>query len=160
MYFNYGYKRQQFELEQTELRKQYKAAGMTEEAIQAMYEDSLAWFRSCRNETLHGVYPQEMMTVDPSNGDFRYMDMDELPASAQLITSTDRFAWIEEIKDPALYGTVRAMKQDYIEIITLMMEGYQQNDIAGVMRISRPALNEKVMRIREKLKKFSPTPNF
>ena len=154
MYFNYGYKRRQFELEQEKLRKQYEAAGMTEEAIQAMYEDALAWFRSCRNETLHSVCPREMMTVDPSNGDFRYMDMDELPAKAPLITSTDRYAWIDEIENAEMRSVIRNFSLNYKEIITLRMEGFPQCEIARQFGVSEMAISKKISKIEKKLEKF------
>ena len=63
--------------------------------------------------------------------------------------------WIDEIDDPELYKAIIAMKPSYIEIITLMMEGYQQNDIAAILHSSFQAVQNKIARIRKILKDFS-----
>ena len=160
MGFNYGYEWKKFTEEQKKLAKQYKAAGMSEAAIQELYEDALAWFHSRRKEARNSVNPMKMMTQDPETGDYRYMDMDEFPAEQPLVRYGNRYSWIHEIVNPEIHKAIVAMKPDYIEIITLMMEGYQQNDITKIIGIVPSTLNEKVMRIREKLKKFSSTPNF
>ena len=48
-----GTERRRFEREQTELRKQYLAAGMTEEQIQALYAHDREWYKSRRREAVH-----------------------------------------------------------------------------------------------------------
>ncbi len=160
MSFNNGFERKQFNREQKRLAKKYRRVGMSETDIQAMHEYDLEVFRQYRRDREHAADPSDMMTTDESTGDSRYMDMDELPADAPLVKYGNRYSWIDDINDPALHEAIVAMKQDYIEIITLMMEGYQQNDITKTIGIAPSTLNEKIMRIREKLKKFSSTPNF
>lgn len=155
MGFNYGYEWKKFTEEQKKLAKQYKAAGMSEAAIQELYEDALAWFHSRRKEARNSVNPMKMMTQDPETGDYRYMDMDEFPAEQPLVRYGNRYSWIDEISNPELHNTIVAMKPDYIEIITLMMEGYQQNDIAAILHSGFKAINNKIARIRIILKDFS-----
>lgn len=160
MSFNNGYERKLFNRQQKRQAAQYRRAGMSEESIQAMFAYDHAAFCLYRREKEHAADPSAMVTDDENTGDSRYMDMDELPADTPLVLYGSRYSWIDEIDDPELHKTIVAMKQDYIEIITLMMEGYQQNDITKIIGISPSTLNEKVMRIREKIKKFSQTPNF
>ena len=160
MSFNNGFERKQFNKQQERQAAQYRKAGMSEANIQAMREYDNSVFCQYRRDKEHSVDPSDMTTTDESTGDSRYMDMDELPADAPLIQYGSRYSWIDEIDDPELHKAIVAMKPDYIEIITLMMEGYQQNDIARITGISSPTLNDKVRRIREKLKKFSQNPNF
>ena len=155
MGFNYGYEWKKFTEEQKKLAKQYKAAGMSETAIQKLYEDALAWFHSRRKEARNSVNPMKMMTQDPETGDYRYMDMDEFPAEQPLVRYGNRYSWIDEISNPELHNTIVAMKPDYIEIITLMMEGYHQNDIAAILHSGFKAINNKIARIRIILKDFS-----
>ena len=160
MSFNNGYERKIFNRQQERQAVQYRKAGMSEAAIQAMREHDQDVFRQYRRDKEHAAEPSAMVTDDENTGDSRYMDMDELPADAPLVKYGNRYSWIDDINDPALHEAIVAMRQDYIEIITLMMEGYQQNDITKTIGIAPSTLNEKIMRIREKLKKFSSTPNF
>ncbi len=155
MSFNYGYEWKKFLKEQELLKKQYEAAGMTDAAIQALYEDALAWFNSRRKEARYAVTTISMMTQDPDTGDYRYMGMDELPAQEPLITSVNRYAWIGEIENIELSKAILALKPDYIEILTLMMEGYQQNEIATILHSSFQAIQNKIARIRKILQVFS-----
>ena len=53
MEWNDGTERRRFEREQKELRKQYLAAGMTEDQIQALYAFDREWYKSCRREAVH-----------------------------------------------------------------------------------------------------------
>ena len=160
MGFNNGFERKQFNREQERLAEKYRKAGMSEADIEAMREYDQGVFLQYRRDREHAADPSDMMTTDEGTGDSRYMDMDELPADVPLVQYGDRYSWIDEIGDPELHKAIIAMKRDYIEIITLMMEGYQQNDITVIIGNSPSTLNEKIMRIREKLKKFSLTPNF
>lgn len=120
-----------------------------------MCEYDLGVFRQYRRDMEHAVDLSDMMTTDECTGDTRYMDMDELPADAPLVKYGNRYSWIDEIDDPELYKAIIAMKPSYIEIITLMMEGYQQNDIAAILHSSFQAVQNKIARIRKILKDFS-----
>ena len=53
MRFNYASEKKKFTKEWDMLRKEYKAAGMCEQDIQAMYEFDLNVFRNNRNECNH-----------------------------------------------------------------------------------------------------------
>ena len=53
MEWNNGKERSLFQKEQAELRKQYLAAGMTEEQIQALYAFDREWYKSRRREAVH-----------------------------------------------------------------------------------------------------------
>ena len=160
MSFNYGYEWKKFLKEQELLKKQYEAAGMTDAAIQALYENALAWFNSRRKEARYAVTTISMMTQDPDTGDYRYMGMDELPAQEPLITSVNRYAWIGEIENIELSKAILALKPDYIEILTLMMEGYQQNDIAKIMHVDNAVICRKVKRLKNTLNDFLQKVNF
>ena len=154
MSFNYGYEWKKFLKEQELLKKQYKAAGMTDAAIQELYADALAWFNSRRKEARYAASPKSMMTQDPEAGDYRYMDMDEFAAQAPLVTSVDRYAWIDDIENADLCNAIRTMKPDYIEIITLMMEGFTEREIAQMRGVVETAIINKVTRIRKILNNF------
>ena len=155
MGFNNGFERKQFNRDQKRLAEKYRRTGMSETDIQAMREYDLEVFRQYRRDREHAADPSDMMTTDESTGDSRYMDMDELPADVPLVKYGNRYSWIDEINNTALHKAIVTMKRDYIEIITLMMEGYQQNDIAAILHSSFKAINNKIARIRIILKDFS-----
>ncbi len=154
MSFNYGSEWKKFTEEQKRLAKQYKAVGMADAAIQALYKDALAWFNSRRKEARYAANPMSMMKQDPDTGDYRYMDMDEFPADQPLVNYGNRFSWILDIENSELYKAIIAMKPDYIEIITLMMEGYAHADIAKMRGVSPDSVNKKIAHIRKILKTF------
>ena len=160
MSFNNGFERKQFNREQKRLAEKYRKAGMSETDIQAMHEYDLEVFRQYRRDREHAADPSDMMTNDESTGDSRYMDMDEFPADAPLVKYGNRYSWIDEIDNPELHKAIVAMKPSYIEIITLMMEGYQQNDIAKIMHVDNAVICRKVTRIKKTLNNFLKKVNF
>ena len=160
MSFNNGFERKQFNREQKRLAEKYRKAGMSETDIQAMHEYDLELFRQYRRDREHAADPSDMMTNDESTGDSRYMDMDEFPADAPLVKYGNRYSWIDEIDNPELHKAIVAMKPSYIEIITLMMEGYQQNDIAKIMHVDNAVICRKVKRLKNILNDFLQKVNF
>ena len=53
MQFNYGYEKKKFDAAWKQLAKTYEEAGMSAEAIQAMYEYDWDAFKAARVEALH-----------------------------------------------------------------------------------------------------------
>ena len=160
MSFNNGFERKQFNREQKRLAEKYRKAGMSETDIQAMHEYDLEVFRQYRRDREHAADPSDMMTNDESTGDSRYMDMDEFPADAPLVKYGNRYSWIDEINNLELHKAIVAMKPDYIEIITLMMEGYVQRDIAKKMHVDNAVICRKVKRLKNTLNDFLQKVNF
>lgn len=153
MKYNHSSMRQRFIKEQKKLAKQYRAAGMSEEAIQEMYEFDLAVFRSNRNDLAHKAEIEEMTAFDRVTGESHYMDMDEFPAdSIKAVYSSDD--WINDIVNPQMHKALSQMSDDYLHIITLLMKGYQQNDIARIKGVGFRAINNKVARIKKIIKKI------
>jgi len=64
MYFNYGYERRLFEQDEAKKRREYRAAGMSEEAIKEMYKYDLYVFNNNRKEIKHRAHYSEMLTYD------------------------------------------------------------------------------------------------
>ena len=79
MKYNYSAMKQRFDKEQKQLAAQYRAAGMSEEAINEMYQFDLKEFRLQRNDIIHKAELEEMTSYDRVTGDSHYMDMDEFP---------------------------------------------------------------------------------
>ena len=112
MNYNNSANRQRFEREQRRLAKQYKVRGMSDEAIQIMYEYDLSVFNSNRRFIEHMATVEEMTAYDHSTGESHYKDMDEFPSQpARIYYSLMDAKWLEEIEDKSLYKALKAMYQ-------------------------------------------------
>ena len=153
MKYNYSAMKQRFDKEQKQLAAQYRAAGMSEEAINEMYQFDLKEFRLQRNDIIHKAELEEMTSYDRVTGDSHYMDMDEFPTvSMKQEYSSDN--WLDDIVNPQMHKAFTQMTDDYLQIITLLMKGYQQNDIARMKGVGFRAINNKISRIKKIIKSF------
>ena len=155
MKYNHSAMRQRFKKEQKALAKKYREAGMSEDSIREMYEFDLAVFRSNRNNLAHKAEIEEMTSYDRITGESHYMDMDEFPLqSANSVGSLLSDKWIDEIENEQLLSALLSLPEDYLEIIAFLMKGYSQTDIGRMRGVNRRAINNKIARIRNKIKKF------
>ena len=153
-----GLERKRFNEEQRRLAEQYRAAGMTEEQIEQMYQFDLVEFNSRRRFSEH--------TQQFSENAFEERDDDKSPLLekylAQLSTSLDfsfagdRYGWIEEIEKPELIKGIKALSKEDIELITLyVFDDLTQNEIGVRFGISQKAVSKRIEQIRKHLNKFS-----
>lgn len=157
MEWNNAMKRSKFEKEQAMLRKEYLAAGMTEEQIKEMYEFDLLQFNADRREHEH------TQSLDFDNEDFDDKETDnpllkkylEAISVTMEYSDSSRFGWIEEIENKKIYKALKSLPQDYLEILTdQVVDGLSQTEIAQKRGISRKAINNKIARIKKILGKF------
>ncbi len=159
MSWNNGYERRKFEAEQKKLAEEYRALGMSEEKIQAMYEFDLAQFNSKRRYYMH---TQEFSTSDFEEGEsddsestLLHKFFDELTVTIEYGSYSSRYWWIEEIEDEELAGRVRKLTAEEIEILTLVaFEGYSQVDAAEKMGIPYRTFKHKMQKIKIFLRNF------
>ena len=158
MNWNDGKERKKFCKRQEKLRKEYLAAGMTEEQIKALYEFDLAEYRLRRREALHtqkfDFEPFVSEASDEGQNPLYKIFEDKLTTEIDL-TSLSRFSWIEEIEDEQLCQALKLLSDDYLEILTeLLVDKLSQTEIAQKRGVSRKAINNKISRIKKFLKKF------
>ena len=159
MSWNNGYERRKFEAEQKKLAEEYRALGMSEEKIQALYEFDLAQFNSKRRYYMH---TQEFSTSDFEEGEsddsestLLHKFFDELTVTIEYGSYSSRYWWIEEIEDEELAGRVRKLTAEEIEMLTLVaFEGYSQVDAAEKMGIPYRTFKHKMQKIKIFLKNF------
>ena len=155
MNYNNSANRQRFEREQRRLAKQYKALGMSDEAIQIMYEYDLSVFNSNRRFIEHMATVEEMTSYDQSTGDSHYKDMDEFPAQTEQIHySLIDAKWLEDIEDKNLFLALTVMPDDYITIISMKMDGYTDEEIGYILHATRQSITNKFARIRKILRNY------
>ena len=157
MSFNKGYELKKFEAHWEKLRIEYAVAGMTEEAIQKMYDYDRQQFNSERTfieRTQEFTAPAyESSEEEASPLMLRYQE---------AITTTDtyhetksKFAWIGEIENERLLSALENLSEDDLKLLTLYAyEGYTVTEISKVLGVSQPTISIKIKRITKFLKKF------
>ena len=156
MSFNNGNERRELNAKWEQLRVQYREAGMSEEAIQAMYEFDLSVFNSERAYAAN--------TVAVGDGD----DEDDARKAADLkqyeaavaVTDTyhktkSRFTWIGEIDDERLLSALENLSDADLELITLYAyEEYDTVKISKVFGTAKQNISKKIRRITNFIKNF------
>jgi RNA polymerase sigma factor (sigma-70 family) len=165
MEWNNGKERALFEKEQAKLRKEYLAAGMTEEQIQVLRDCDEEWYRSRRREARH----TQRMNITVFDEDDRE-DESQNPLLKKFVHSfsvedkhfeNKRFGWIEEIEDKALYQAVSFLTDADKEILTMLLyDGMKQKDIAEQRGVKKSAISRKIGRLKNFLKDFLKHVNF
>ena len=157
MSFNKGYELKKFEAHWEKLYIEYATAGMTEDAIQKMYDYDRQQFNSERTfieRTQEFTAPAyESSEEEASPLMLRYQE---------AITTTDtyhetksKFAWIGEIENERLLSALENLSEDDLKLLTLYAyEGYTVTEISKVLGVSQPTISIKIKRITNFLKKF------
>ena len=158
MGFNYGLEKKNFDSQWAMIRKQYEDAGMSNEAIQAMYDYDWSVFNANRSYQNH---TQEMAAPSFEQSEESYSPLMNKYQEAVSVTDTyhetkSRFAWIGEIENEQLLTALETLKTEDLEIITMYAyEGYDITEISKVYGVSRPTISIKIKRITKFLKNFN-----
>ncbi len=157
MSFNKGYELKKFEAHWEKLRIEYAAAGMTEEAIQKMYDYDRLQFNSERifiERTQEFTAPAyESSEEEASPLMLRYQDA--ITVTDTYHETKSRFAWIGEIENERLLSALENLSEDDLKLLTFYAyEGYTVTEISKVLGVSQPTISIKIKRITNFLKKF------
>ena len=157
MSFNKGYELKKFEAHWEKLRIEYAAAGMTEEAIQKMYDYDRQQFNSERTfieRTQEFTAPAyESSEEEASPLMLRYQDA--ITVTDTYHETKSRFAWIGEIENERLLFALENLSEDDLKLLTFYAyEGYTVTEISKVLGVSQPTISIKIKRITNFLKKF------
>lgn len=158
MGFNYGLEKKNFDSQWAVTRKQYEDAGMSSEAIQAMYDYDWSVFNANRSYQNH---TQEMAAPSFEQSEESYSPLMNKYQEAVSVTDTyretkSRFTWIGEIEDERLLSALENLKDEDLEIITMYAyEGYDITEISKAYGVSRPTISIKIKRITNFLKNFN-----
>ena len=159
MAFNYAYEKKKFEKEWTQLRKEYAAAGMSFEDIEAMRQFDLDVFNSNRRFFSH---TQPLLSSDCGEDDSGQEDKSVLLVRfSEAMSVTDdgvsfhsRYWWIEELDTPELIQAIKMLSDNDKELLTLyFFDGYSQSEIAAFYGISQKNISKKISRIKKNLRK-------
>ena len=157
MSFNKGYELKKFEAHWEKLRIEYAVAGMTEEAIQKMYDYDRQQFNS---ERTFVERTQEFTTPAYEGSEEEASPL--MLRYQEVITTTDtyretksRFAWIGEIEDERLLSALENLSDSDLELITLYAyEGYDTVEISKEFGKTKQNISKKIQRIANFIKNF------
>ena len=157
MSFNKGYELKKFEAHWEKLCIEYATAGMTEDAIQKMYDYDRQQFNSERTfieRTQEFTAPAyESSEEEASPLMLRYRE---------AITTTDtyhetksKFAWIGEIENEHLLSALESLSDDDLELLTLYVyAGYNTVELSKVYGIAQQNISKRILKITKFLKNF------
>ena len=156
MSFNNGNERRKLNAKWEHLRVQYREAGMSKEAIQAMYEFDLGVLNSER------AYDANTVAVCDGEDDVDARKAADLKQYEAAITVTDTyretkscFTWIGEIENERLLAALENLSELDLKILTLYVyAGYTESEIAMTLESKRITIHKRIERITMFLKNF------
>ena len=157
MSFNKGYELKKFEAHWEKLRVEYAAAGMTEDAIQKMYDYDRQQFNA---ERAHLERTQELSTDTFECSEDENSPLMKRYREVTTVTDTyhetkSGFAWIGEIENERLLSALENLSGLDLKILTLYVyAGYTESEIAGELGGSKVAIHKRIEKITKLLKKF------
>ena len=157
MSFNKGYELKKFEAHWEKLRIEYAAAGMTEDAIQKMYDYDRQQFNSERTfvertqECTAPAYESSEEGASPLM--LRYQEA--ITTKDTYHETKSKFAWIGEIEDERLLSALENLSDSDLELITLYAyEGYDTVEISKAFGTTKQNISKKIQRITNFIKNF------
>lgn len=153
MNYNSGNARRIFYTKWDKLREEYRAAGMTEDAIQKMYEYDLAIFNDDR---AHHRYDVEIPTADDSENQSNYVEYERATTVTDTYHETKtRFAWVGEIENTRLQSALEDLSEDDLLLVSMYVyEGYDTVEISKVFGTTKQNISKKIRRISKFIKNF------
>ena len=149
MEFNYGLERKRFDGEWERLRKSYHEAGMSEEAIEAMYEFDFKEFNRRRAAAKwEQPFTADITGKNEDASTLFYKFMEPLSRSDLYCTGLPRYSWIEEVTDETLYTRLLQLPDQDKELLTmLVIDGFSQEEVGAFLGKQQPAICKKLKRL-------------
>ena len=156
MAVNFAHEYRKFEAEQARLRKEYKAAGMSDEQIDIMYKfDKAQLARDL-------AYKRRTQSLFTESDDFEsetqsaLLDkfMDVLSYTMEPDTSKHLW-WLDEISDPNLLRAIKQLSSEQIELLDMyVFDSFSQTDIALRLGVNQSSVSRQLNKIKEILIDF------
>lgn len=159
MGFNYAAEKKKFETLWARLRREYRATGMSDTAIQKMHDFDWEVFKQERIYRLH--------TQDLGIGIFDEHSAEQEDKSALMkkflesvsrwddYTTASRYGWIERIGDQRLVRVLKRLSISEKELLTkYCIEDKTQQEIAAEMGLSQRAVGKQLQQLKNFFRKF------
>lgn len=154
MKFNYAAEKIKFDREQEKLAKQYREAGMSEEAIQEMYDYDYELFKKQRVFCQHNQYLDvDSSFVDSERSSLLAKFMHEMSTEMSFAKEDERNSWIEDVTDEHLYELLHNLTEADLDLLTmLVIEGYTVVEVARLKEVSHQAISKRWKKIQKNIK--------
>jgi DNA-directed RNA polymerase specialized sigma24 family protein len=155
MSFNNGRERRKFEDEWRKLRVAYQQAGLSEESIEAMRAFAEDAYRSRRRfeEHTQPLPTEDFVDEDSEDRTTLFQKFESLVISFDENDFTGRYAWMDSIENIGLASRLNELKESDLELLTLLViDGYNQVEIAAFQKCSQVAVSKRISRIKKILR--------
>lgn len=152
MGFNCAKEKAKFDREWAKLREEYRTTGMSEDAIQKLYEYD--WHCFCRNRAYarRAVQMPELEIDDP-NDERRSALFKKEPALSTTFDETsfrERYAWKDTVEDVRLVQGLRQLTEDDLELLTyVLLEGHSQTEFAVKQKRTQKSVSRQYIKIKK-----------
>lgn len=160
MSWNNGLEKKKFIARMKKQAEEYRAAGMTEDQIKAMYEFDLGQFKSDRRFYSH-TQPLELHEANDEGDELEesfvrdFFDSFSVSDEQGYLEYGSRYAWIEMIDNPELARELQQLSRLDKEILTMTVyEGYKLIDLVSVLNTPYRTLKYHLSSIRVKISKY------
>lgn len=157
MEFNNGLERKKFNSEWEKNKEKYIESGMSEEAINEIYEFDLKVFNSSRTYAIHtqpSIDENIDVENDPESAAIAHAYMKYISETEEVLSSS-RFGWIEEIGNPKILKLIKVLNTKDLELLTLyVFEGFSQAEISAKFGFSQRGISKRLQRIKNIFNKF------
>ena len=142
----------QFKKEQEKLREEYLAAGMKEEQIKAMYKYDLKYLNLRQREARH-TQELDISAFDDEGDDEAknplYKKFLHCFSKEDKHWEDEHFGWIEEIENENMYRFLQSMSESDKKIMTLLLDGYTQTEIASQIGVTQQAISKRLKKFQK-----------
>ena len=154
MGFNYAKEKNRFEANWKKLQKKYEDVGMLPEAINAMHTYDWEAFLAHRIYSSHTqALPACLSGVTEDDRSTLFQKYPSLSVSFDIDDFSGRYSWIETISDAHLTARLKSLSSEDLEVLTiLIIEGYDQEELARRWRCSQSAISQRFKKLKEFLK--------
>ena len=152
MGFNCAQEKAKFDREWLRLRKEYTDAGMSETAIQKIYEYD--WYCFCRNRAYERRATQmpslEINSPDDERRSALFRKDETLSVSFDESAFPDRYAWIDTLEDARLLRAIMKLNKKDLELLTYVtLEGHGQEELARRWGCTQAAVAIRMKKIKK-----------
>jgi DNA-directed RNA polymerase specialized sigma24 family protein len=152
MGFNCAQEKAKFDREWLRLRKEYTDAGMSEAAIQKIYEYD--WYCFCRNRAYERrvtqMPPLEIDSPDDERRSALFRKNEALSTSFDESAFPDRYAWVDTLEDERLLRAIMKLNKKDLELLTYVtLEGHGQEELARRWGCTQAAVAIRMKKIKK-----------
>lgn len=157
MKFNNALEIKRLENRWKKLRVEYKEAGMSDDAIEKMWEFDWKALKNERTFCRHNQYIDTVITskddCEEIEGAILFKFRDSFIIEDSMLDESNLHTWLEEIDNESIYKAIKNLKEADIELLGLFaFQGYTMAKIGEIQGMSQQAISKRIKNIRKIIK--------